>query len=41
LVPRLIIFVEDFPRSFIGKILRKELVKRFEHLKNMSEFAEK
>lgn len=40
LVPRLIIFVEDFPRSFIGKILRKELVKRFEHLKNMREFAE-
>ena len=38
LVPRMVIFVEDFPRNFIGKILRKELVKRFEHLKQISEF---
>ncbi len=38
LVPRLVIFVDEFPRNFIGKILRKELVKRFEHLKNLSEF---
>jgi long-chain acyl-CoA synthetase len=30
LVPRLIIFVEDFPRTFIGKILRRELAKKFE-----------
>lgn len=30
LVPRLIVFVEDFPRTFIGKILRRELAKRFE-----------
>jgi long-chain acyl-CoA synthetase len=30
LVPRLVIFVEDFPRTFIGKILRRELAKRFE-----------
>ncbi len=28
LVPRLIIFVDDFPRSFIGKVLRRELAKR-------------
>lgn len=30
LVPRLVIFVDDFPRTFIGKILRRELAKRFE-----------
>lgn len=30
LVPRLIIFAEDFPRSFIGKVLRKELAKYYE-----------
>ncbi len=30
LVPRTIIFVDEFPRSFIGKILRKELAKRYE-----------
>ena len=29
-VPRLVIFVEDFPRTFIGKILRRELAKKFE-----------
>lgn len=29
LVPRVVIFVDEFPRSFIGKILRKELIKRF------------
>jgi long-chain acyl-CoA synthetase len=29
LVPQRIIFVEEFPRSFIGKVLRKELVKRY------------
>ena len=39
LVPRLVIFVDEFPRNFIGKILRKELIKRFEHLKNISEFT--
>ncbi|MBN2550189.1 MAG: alpha/beta fold hydrolase [Anaerolineales bacterium] len=33
LVPRLVIFVEDFPRSFIGKVLRRELAKRFEENK--------
>lgn len=30
LVPRLVIFVDDFPRSFIGKVLRRELAKRYE-----------
>ncbi len=30
IVPRLVIFVDDFPRSFIGKVLRRELAKRFE-----------
>jgi long-chain acyl-CoA synthetase len=30
LVPRLIIFVDDFPRSFVGKVLRRELAKRYE-----------
>ena len=29
LVPRLVIFVEEFPRSFIGKVLRRELARRF------------
>jgi long-chain acyl-CoA synthetase len=29
LVPRLVIFVEEFPRSFIGKVLKRELVRRF------------
>jgi long-chain acyl-CoA synthetase len=30
LVPRLVIFVDDFPRTFIGKVLRRELAKRYE-----------
>lgn len=30
LVPRLVIFVDDFPRNFIGKIIRRELARRFE-----------
>ena len=30
LVPRMVIFVDSFPRSFIGKILRRELAKRYE-----------
>lgn len=29
LVPRVIIFVDDFPRTFIGKVLRRELAKRY------------
>jgi long-chain acyl-CoA synthetase len=30
LVPRLVIFLDDFPRTFIGKILRRELTTLFE-----------
>jgi long-chain acyl-CoA synthetase len=30
LVPRFVIFLEDFPRTFIGKVLRRELARRFE-----------
>ena len=30
LVPRLVIFMDDFPRSFIGKVLRRELARRLE-----------
>lgn len=30
LVPRLIIFLEDFPRTFIGKVLRRELARKYE-----------
>ncbi len=30
LVPRMVIFVDVFPRSFIGKILRRELARRYE-----------
>ena len=30
LVPRFVIFMEDFPRTFIGKVLRKELSNRYE-----------
>ncbi|HSM55428.1 MAG TPA: alpha/beta fold hydrolase [Candidatus Sulfomarinibacteraceae bacterium] len=29
--PRLVIFVKEFPRSFIGKVLRRELVSQHEH----------
>ena len=29
-VPRKIVFVDDFPRTFIGKILRRELAEKFE-----------
>lgn len=28
LVPRLVFFVDDFPRTFIGKVLRRELARR-------------
>ena len=34
LVPRLVIFLDDFPRTFIGKVLRRELAKRFEEDKS-------
>jgi long-chain acyl-CoA synthetase len=30
LVPRFVIFLDDFPRTFIGKVLRRELAKRYE-----------
>jgi long-chain acyl-CoA synthetase len=30
LVPRWVVFVDDFPRTFIGKVIRRELAKRFE-----------
>jgi long-chain acyl-CoA synthetase len=30
LVPRFVIFMEEFPRTFIGKILRRELARRYE-----------
>jgi long-chain acyl-CoA synthetase len=30
LVPRFVIFMDDFPRTFIGKVLRRELVRRYE-----------
>ncbi len=30
LVPRAVFFVDDFPRTFIGKVLRRELIKRYE-----------
>lgn len=29
--PRLVIFVKEFPRSFIGKVLRRELVSQYAH----------
>jgi long-chain acyl-CoA synthetase len=29
-VPRLVIFVKDLPRSFIGKVLRRELLRQYE-----------
>jgi long-chain acyl-CoA synthetase len=29
LAPRAVIFVEDFPRTFIGKVIRRELAKRY------------
>ncbi|MCP5094917.1 MAG: alpha/beta fold hydrolase [Chloroflexi bacterium] len=29
-VPRLVIFVKEFPRSFIGKVLRRELISQYE-----------
>jgi long-chain acyl-CoA synthetase len=34
LVPRLVIFMDDFPRSFIGKVLRRELARRFKQGQN-------
>ncbi len=31
LAPRLVIFLDEFPRSFIGKVLRRELARRVEY----------
>jgi long-chain acyl-CoA synthetase len=36
LVPRLVIFVDDFPRSFIGKVLRRDLAKHYEEYSRSS-----
>jgi long-chain acyl-CoA synthetase len=33
LVPRFVIFVDEFPRTFIGKVLRRELARRYERHK--------
>ena len=33
LVPRLVVFLDDFPRTFIGKVLRRELARRFKDSK--------
>jgi long-chain acyl-CoA synthetase len=33
IVPRVVIFVDDFPRTFIGKVLRRELTRLFEESK--------
>jgi long-chain acyl-CoA synthetase len=30
LVPRVFLFVDDFPRSFIGKVLRRELIASYD-----------
>lgn len=30
LVPRLVVFVDEFPRTFIGKVLRRELARKYE-----------
>jgi long-chain acyl-CoA synthetase len=38
LVPRIVIFVDDFPRTFIGKVVRRELAKRY--LKHQGDSSE-
>jgi acyl-coenzyme A synthetase/AMP-(fatty) acid ligase len=35
IVPRVVIFVDDFPRTFIGKVLRRELTRLFEESKKV------
>jgi long-chain acyl-CoA synthetase len=37
LVPRLILFVDDFPRTFIGKVVRRELTRYFEESRQSHE----
>jgi long-chain acyl-CoA synthetase len=39
LVPRFVIFMEDFPRTFIGKVLRRELAKRYEQYTERTQMA--
>jgi long-chain acyl-CoA synthetase len=39
LVPRLVIFVDDFPRTFIGKVLRRELARRYKESRETWEEA--
>jgi long-chain acyl-CoA synthetase len=39
LVPRFVIFMEDFPRTFIGKVLRRELAKRYEQYTERAQVA--
>ena len=39
LVPRFVIFMEDFPRTFIGKVLRRELAKRYEQYTERTQAA--
>jgi long-chain acyl-CoA synthetase len=34
LVPRVVVFMDDFPRTFIGKVLRRELAKRYEQYRS-------
>lgn len=34
LVPRFVVFLDDFPRTFIGKVLRRELAKRYDQSHN-------
>ncbi|MBU1662289.1 MAG: alpha/beta fold hydrolase [Chloroflexi bacterium] len=34
LVPRVVIFLDEFPRTFIGKVLRRELAKVFEQTRS-------
>jgi long-chain acyl-CoA synthetase len=36
LVPKLVFFVDDFPRTFIGKVLRRELAKKVEEVSDFS-----
>jgi long-chain acyl-CoA synthetase len=40
MAPRMVIFVEDFPRTFIGKVLRRELAQRFRESSRVIDDAE-
>lgn len=37
LVPRFVIFVDEFPRTFIGKVIRRELARRYEEFQSNGE----